>query len=347
MAGMQAYHVLAHKTEKTSYEDLFMKGAEFTDDAKMELTRFLEMENEIPTREIICNHYDKVIPDSFEKARKVAKECMQTDDCEEKKRLRIPVIPNMYFKTIVHENPLRIVVEARGENTDFRMLVFSVKGKYYLREEVIFQILEDGHVGIVSHTPWYKKFCELYGLWEPEIKESESFMRFTYPKCAYYDVVFDIAQDLLYSELLQKAAKEDVQTFLSDYLDLLIYMNYCIDLESKKRMEMEKDAGNETKLQPGGADPKKVLVDRKGPSQKKGVITIGDISIHVGKCSKTKRGKVMHRKYLCWGVRGHKRYYKNGKVVYIKPYKKGIDREKIPAESKSYYINSNLELGTH
>lgn len=243
MVGMQAYHVLAHKTEKTSYEDLFMKGAEFTDDAKMELTRFLEMENEIPTREIICNHYDKVIPDSFEKARKVTKECMQTEDCEEKKRLRIPVIPNMYFITIVHENPLRIVVEARGENTDFRMLVFSVKGKYYLREEVIFQILEDGHVGIVSHTPWYKKFCELYGLWEPEIKESESFMRFTYPKCAYYDVLLDIVQDLLYNELLHKAAEEDVQTFISDYLDLLIYMNYCIDLESKSVWKWRKMQG--------------------------------------------------------------------------------------------------------
>lgn len=347
MAAMQAYHVLAHKTEKTSYQELFMKGAEFTDDAKRELTRFLEIESEIPTREIILNHYDKVIPDSFEKARKVAEECMQTDDCEEKKRLRIPVIPNMYFKTIVHDNPLRIVVEARGDNTDFRMLVFSAKGKYFLREEVIFQILEDGHVEIVSHTPWYKKFCELYGLWEPEIKESESFMRFTYPKCAYYDAVFDIAQDLLYNELLHKAAEEDLQTFISDYLDLVIYMNYCIDFESKKRMEMEKDAGNETELQPGGANPKKVLVDRNGSRRKKGVIAIGDISIHVGKCSKTRRVKVMHRKCLCWGVRGHKRYYKSGKVVYVKPYKKGIEREKIPTESKVYYLASFSELCTH
>ena len=55
----------------------------------------------------------------------------------------------------------------------------------------------------------------------------------------------------------------------------------------------------------------------------------------------------MHRKCLCWGVRGHKRYYKSGKVVYVKPYKKGIDREKIPIESKSYYLASSSELRTH
>ena len=30
---------------------------------------------------------------------------------------------------------------------------------------------------------------------------------------------------------------------------------------------------------------------------------------------------------LCWGVRGHERHYKNGRVVFIKPYRKGKERD--------------------
>lgn len=32
-------------------------------------------------------------------------------------------------------------------------------------------------------------------------------------------------------------------------------------------------------------------------------------------------------KCLCWGVRGHERHYKNGRVVFIKPYRKGKERD--------------------
>lgn len=51
-----------------------------------------------------------------------------------------------------------------------------------------------------------------------------------------------------------------------------------------------------------------------------------------------KASKLIHRKCLCWGVRGHKRFYKSGKVVYIKPYKKGRDKDKIAPVGKEYSI---------
>ena len=38
----------------------------------------------------------------------------------------------------------------------------------------------------------------------------------------------------------------------------------------------------------------------------------------------------------CWGVRGHYRHYKNGKVVFIKAYKKGKDKDKY--EGKEYRL---------
>lgn len=40
------------------------------------------------------------------------------------------------------------------------------------------------------------------------------------------------------------------------------------------------------------------------------------------------RSRQIHRVASTWGVRGHFRHYKNGKVVYIKPYTKGTDKDK-------------------
>lgn len=40
----------------------------------------------------------------------------------------------------------------------------------------------------------------------------------------------------------------------------------------------------------------------------------------------------------CWGVRGHIRHYKDGKVVFIEPYKKGKKRDVLEPKSKTYLI---------
>lgn len=43
----------------------------------------------------------------------------------------------------------------------------------------------------------------------------------------------------------------------------------------------------------------------------------------------------------CWGVRGHVRHYKDGREVFVKPYKKGIKKDLIPPKGKNYtYENS-------
>ena len=40
---------------------------------------------------------------------------------------------------------------------------------------------------------------------------------------------------------------------------------------------------------------------------------------------------------LCWGVRGHLRHYKNGKTIFIQPFKKGKERNNMEAFSGKEY----------
>ena len=48
-------------------------------------------------------------------------------------------------------------------------------------------------------------------------------------------------------------------------------------------------------------------------------------------------------KYRCevWGVRGHIRHYKNGKTVFIKPYKKGKRRAFLEPKSRTYLLTND------
>lgn len=55
------------------------------------------------------------------------------------------------------------------------------------------------------------------------------------------------------------------------------------------------------------------------------------VSIHPNKSSIKYRCE-------CWGVRGHIRHYKNGKVVFIEPYKKGKKRDVLEPKSKTYLL---------
>ena len=60
------------------------------------------------------------------------------------------------------------------------------------------------------------------------------------------------------------------------------------------------------------------------------------VSIHPNKSSV---------KYRCevWGVRGHLRHYKDGKVVFIKPYKKGSKRDILEPKSRTYLLKGGDE----
>lgn len=43
----------------------------------------------------------------------------------------------------------------------------------------------------------------------------------------------------------------------------------------------------------------------------------------------------------CWGVRGHLRHLKNGKVIFIEPFKKGRKRDVLEPKSKTYLLGGS------
>ena len=45
----------------------------------------------------------------------------------------------------------------------------------------------------------------------------------------------------------------------------------------------------------------------------------------------------------CWGVRGHYRHLSNGKVVFVKPYRKGKLRDKLEAQVNKDYVKQKKE----
>jgi len=56
------------------------------------------------------------------------------------------------------------------------------------------------------------------------------------------------------------------------------------------------------------------------------------------KLDKLSKSHIKHIfKCLCWGVRGHVRHYKSGKVVFIQPFKKGKERNNMEAFSGKEY----------
>lgn len=57
------------------------------------------------------------------------------------------------------------------------------------------------------------------------------------------------------------------------------------------------------------------------------------VSIHPNK-------KSIKYRCECWGVRGHIRHYKNGKVTFIEPYKKGRKRNVLEPKSKTYLLEA-------
>lgn len=324
-------------------EDKWDRAKNFTVEGKKGLTMFMENDNRIPSRDKVKNCYDRIIPDDWEKLRIIADQLVKKADKDEMERLTTPIVPRMFYKSSTDGGkPRRVVVEAIEESRKFKMYVFDFTDGYHLATELYFSLGEGTNLKIDDIVPWYKRLCDLYGLFGELGDEDEAFMHYTSHTHDYYDTLFEVAQNMLYSEELTKVAQDDAAQLVADCMDLIVYMNHCIDIEIEKRKQAEEDYlknNNDDDNTVNDSEKKKRKVVYHENSKKNArEIHIGDICINLGKHSGTKKSGVMHRKCLCWGVRGHKRYYKSGKVVYIKPYKKGRDRMKIDPDGKTYKL---------
>ena len=52
-----------------------------------------------------------------------------------------------------------------------------------------------------------------------------------------------------------------------------------------------------------------------------------------------------HREIMCpcWEVRGHYRHLKSGKVIFIRPFKKGKERTTAEPKAHEYYLDTSMQ----
>lgn len=84
---------------------------------------------------------------------------------------------------------------------------------------------------------------------------------------------------------------------------------------------------------------KTICVKKKGNKTYKSIVYLKHTYIIDDEIKITKSELRHIIKCPCWGVRGHARHLKNGKVVYVKPYKKGKDRNNADA-----YVGKQYEI---
>lgn len=84
---------------------------------------------------------------------------------------------------------------------------------------------------------------------------------------------------------------------------------------------------------------------KKGDSRRR-VIYLNGAKVECGKESNIaiRRGKMV-RRTDCWGVRGHYRHYKNGRVVYIAPFEKGVNRNTGRRKGREYRVKEDYNAG--
>lgn len=105
---------------------------------------------------------------------------------------------------------------------------------------------------------------------------------------------------------------------------LCFYMSYIMEnIEKRKRKAM-------------GAPRKHTREYRKSCVSDR-VYLMDDLYIYAKDKDNQERE---HHEMLCpcWEVRGHYRHYKSGKVVFIKAFKKGKEKDKVSPKNREYYL---------
>lgn len=127
----------------------------------------------------------------------------------------------------------------------------------------------------------------------------------------------------------QRMGESILKNAVHEYLVLLNYIHTVLDARQTKSKSAPSEFGVATS--DSGSS--------RGQSRSKAkVINLGGVSVEIPEKSKTTKRTFYQRKCLSWSVRGHYRYYKNGKTVFIKPYKKGLNRDKDVEMVKTYQI---------
>lgn len=127
-------------------------------------------------------------------------------------------------------------------------------------------------------------------------------------------------------------------TVTSNIINTFIYINNCIDTEKNNKATKLVDIAD-MECNRSSTALNTVIINKPKSKYKTDVVVINGIKIKRGENSqiKIRQGTIINRLTQVWGVIGHVRHYKNGKTVYIHPYKKGPGRLKSEEPSRKIY----------
>ena len=169
-----------------------------------------------------------------------------------------------------------------------------------------------GLVQLVNYDPrhfhFYNEMIEIYHRREPENKRS-------------YIEALDMTNIVHTNKQLEAYA-----SIISNYI---MGVMFYVCIKGKDRAVYIKEAQRHSESEENLQESKeKTYHDRE-------LYFLRDIIIFVSE-HQTKRS-IQYLKDV-WGVRGHLRHYRNGEIVFIKPYKKGRMRDTKDPESRKYLI---------
>ena len=130
---------------------------------------------------------------------------------------------------------------------------------------------------------------------------------------------------------------ELIENTVNNFMQILLYINYLLEHPEIKEVHKEKTS-------PSTASKKASVSKSSTPTEPGKPVTrttlINGLRIvsDAEQVHKKLKSKKIQRITDCWGVRGHYRHYKNGKTVYIEPYKKGKGRNEKTAAPKSVKV---------
>lgn len=139
-----------------------------------------------------------------------------------------------------------------------------------------------------------------------------------------------ISVDSKDAEMIESAVNqihEMSKSMATSFMSLFRIINSMLEADDKESHGTKKPYSTVLR-----ANKKKGLATR--------IVYLDHITVTPGKNSRIKihRGGIMNRHTDVWGVRGHERHYKSGRVIWIAPYEKGPERGNKRRDPKEYRL---------
>ena len=240
---------------------------------------------------------------------------------------------NLYFHFTVTE------IDLVKENIKICLDIYTYENNYYAKVIDFTCILSKKSHGSINCE--YKNIKHNFEYYYDLINDKSNSFYLTEPEKNIFESRFDnFADMILRDEDLEKNHGTLRTQLMQTFMYCFVYLNNCIEAQNinKKKSSSISNSGSCNRI---------IKVTKsKDNKVKDQIIIINGIKIKKGENSliKTRQGNIIiNRQTQVWGVIGHFRHYKNGKTIYIQPYKKGPGRNKEEVSKTIYKLKTNEE----